>query len=75
MDADLADLVACTKFDVNPLRDLDFGTVKVCCLPQESSTGPYNIAVTTALHVITSPSYGNAQFSDPTKPKPLDQSG
>ena len=28
-----ADLVTCTKFDVNQLRTLDSGGVKACCSP------------------------------------------
>ena len=52
MCIDPADVVTYAKFDVNPLRGLRFGGGQSLLLAIGKRHGPYNIAVTTVLHVI-----------------------
>ena len=54
MGADPADIVTFADFDVNPLRCWAFGEGQVLLLAIGKQHGPYNIAATTVLHVMTS---------------------
>ena len=52
MCVDPADIVTYANFDVNPLRGLCFGGGQNLLLAIGKRYDPYNIAVTTVLHVI-----------------------